>query len=98
MIYTAKYGERSNLEIVAEAMDVSFDEHTDTMQLAKKLAQKVTDLMRELNIKSIKDPATRWKTVWNQRSALCMTELLEIHRESQDGGNKRIYQRYYSMY
>ena len=55
MIYTAKYGERSNLEIVAEAMDVSFDEHTDTMQLAKKLAQKVTDLMRELNIKSIKD-------------------------------------------
>jgi alcohol dehydrogenase class IV len=55
MVYTAKYGERSNLETVAEAMDVPFSEDTDTMELAESLAEKVKELMRELSIKSVKD-------------------------------------------
>lgn len=55
MTYTAKYGERSNLEIVAEAMDVSWDDNTSTMELADMLAGKVIELMRQLKIKSIKD-------------------------------------------
>lgn len=55
MVYTAQYGERSNLEEVADAMDVSYTAETDSMQLAEQLAKRVTDLMRELGIKSLKD-------------------------------------------
>lgn len=55
LMYTAKYGERSNLEEVADAMGVSYTAETDTMQLAEAMAAKIIDLMRELQIKSIKD-------------------------------------------
>lgn len=55
MIYTAKYGERANLEAVADAMEIAYTKDTDVMELAEKLAQKVTDLMRELGIRSLKD-------------------------------------------
>ena len=55
MVYTAQYGERSNLEEVADAMDVSYTAETDSMELAEQLAKRVTDLMRELGIKSLKD-------------------------------------------
>lgn len=55
MVYTAKYGERKNLEEVAEAMDISFKEETDVMELAQALADRVVKLMKELNIKSLKE-------------------------------------------
>lgn len=55
MIYTATYGERANLEATADAMDVAYTKDTDTMELAEALAKKVTALMRELGIKSLKD-------------------------------------------
>ena len=42
MVYTAQYGERSNLEEVADAMDVSYTAETDSMQLAEQLAKRVT--------------------------------------------------------
>ena len=55
MVYTAQYGERSDLEEVAEAMGVSFSQDTDTMELAERLAQAVIQLMRELKIPSIRE-------------------------------------------
>ena len=55
MMYTAKYGERRNLEEVADAMGVAYSADMDTMELAEILAAKVIDLMKELQIKSIKD-------------------------------------------
>lgn len=55
MVYTAKYGERENLEIVADAMGVSYKPDTDTMKLAEALAAKCVALMKELKIKSLKE-------------------------------------------
>ncbi|MGN1008867.1 MAG: iron-containing alcohol dehydrogenase [Butyricicoccus sp.] len=55
LMYTAKYGERSNLEEVADAMGVAFLPETSTEQLAEAMSAKIIDLMRELQIKSIKD-------------------------------------------
>ncbi len=55
MTYTAKYGERKNLEEVAEAMDIAYTEKTSTKELADILSKRVVDLMRELEIKSLKD-------------------------------------------
>lgn len=55
MIYTAKYGERNNLEAVADAMEVPYTEDTDIMELAEALSEKVVALMKELKIKSIQD-------------------------------------------
>lgn len=55
MVYTAKYGERANLEAVADAMDIAYTKDTDTMKLAETLAARVTELMKELGIKSLKD-------------------------------------------
>ena len=55
MMYTAKYGERRNLEEVADAMGVVYSADMDTMELAEVLAAKVIDLMKELQIKSIKE-------------------------------------------
>lgn len=55
MIYTARYGERANLEEVAGAMDVPFTADTDTMALAKALSEKTTAFMKDLQIKSLRD-------------------------------------------
>lgn len=55
MVYTAKYGKRSDLEEVADAMDIAFDAQTDTMELAKALSDRVVALMRELGVKSLRD-------------------------------------------
>ena len=55
MIYTAKYGQRRDLEEVADAMGVVYTADTDVMTLAETLAAKVIKLMKELGIKSIKD-------------------------------------------
>ncbi len=55
MVYTAKYGKRSNLEEVADAMGVSYTKDTDTMKLAETLADKTIELMRGLEIKSIRE-------------------------------------------
>lgn len=54
MLYTAKYGDRKNLEQTAEAMGVPF-EGIDTMQLAKALSEKCIALMKELGIQSIRE-------------------------------------------
>ncbi len=55
MVYTAKYGERRNLEEVAEAMGVACTAETGTMELAETLAQRVVGLMKELQIKSLRE-------------------------------------------
>ena len=54
MVYSAKYGNRSDLEIVADALGVSYTDKTDTMDLANEMAQIFVDFMREIGIKSIK--------------------------------------------
>lgn len=54
MVYTAKYGERKNLEETAEAMGVPF-ENVDTMKLAEALSDKCVSVMKELGIKSIRE-------------------------------------------
>lgn len=53
--YTAQYGERKNLEAVADAMDIASAAYPDTMQLAQVLIARMVDLMKELKIKSIRD-------------------------------------------
>ena len=55
MIYSAKYGERKNLEEVADAMQVPYTDETDTMELAETMAKMFVDLMKELKIKSIRE-------------------------------------------
>lgn len=55
MIYSAKYGERSNIEAVADAMKVSYNASTNTMEIAEKIAGIFVDFMKELGIKSIKE-------------------------------------------
>lgn len=54
MVYTAKYGERKNLEETAEAMGVPF-ENVDTMELAEALSGRCVSMMKALGIKSIKE-------------------------------------------
>ena len=54
MVYSAKYGNRSDLEIVADALGVSYTDETDTMDLANEMAQIFVDFMKEIHIKSIK--------------------------------------------
>lgn len=53
--YTAKYGDRKNLEVVADAMEISYNDDTDTVILAKLLSERIVNLMKELKIKSIKE-------------------------------------------
>ncbi|MBQ9321274.1 MAG: iron-containing alcohol dehydrogenase [Eubacterium sp.] len=55
MIYSAEYGERKNLEEVADAMQVPYTDETDTMELAETMAKMFVDLMKELKIKSIRE-------------------------------------------
>ena len=55
MIYTAKYGERKNLEAVADGMEIAYTQDIDTMQLSEVLADRVVKLMKELKIPSIRD-------------------------------------------
>lgn len=55
MMYTAKYGERQNLEAVADAMEIAYTRNRDTMRLAETLAERTVDLMKELKIRSIRD-------------------------------------------
>ena len=54
MVYSAKYGNRSDLEIVADALGVTYTDATDTMELANETAQIFVDFMRDIKIKSIK--------------------------------------------
>lgn len=55
LTYTAKYGERKNLEAVADAMGITYSENVDAMKLAETLARRLVDLMKELKIQSIRD-------------------------------------------
>lgn len=55
ILYTAHYGDRKNLEEVADAMDIVYDDTMDTMALATVLADTVIDFMKKLGIKSIKE-------------------------------------------
>ncbi|MGI6544855.1 MAG: iron-containing alcohol dehydrogenase [Fastidiosipilaceae bacterium] len=55
MVYTAKHGDRNNLIEVADAMGISYNEETSSMELAEQMSQKIVNLMKELNIKSIKE-------------------------------------------
>ncbi len=55
LTYTAKYGERQNLEAVADAMEIAYSDKMDTMKLAQILSEKVIGLMKELGIKPIRE-------------------------------------------
>ena len=82
MVYTAKYGERKNLEETAEAMGVPF-ENVDTMKLAEALSDKCVSMMKELGIKSIRESGYTLED--------CLSVMDQFPRHARRCGNPGIY-------
>ena len=55
MVYAAKYGDPESARIVADAMEVPYDENTAPEELAKRLGDRSIELMKEIGIPSMKE-------------------------------------------
>lgn len=54
MVFAAKHCEREDVELVADAMGIEYDSNTTPEEMAKKMGDRVIELMKEVKIPSLK--------------------------------------------